>query len=98
MNARTQLTNALSALVDLIDQWNGDAADGDRGRDHTMLVLTLWDDGSGRIGTSHGYDNDTGQFCGVSINLQAGFNDLGGLVDYLLEWVEGSEVWKEQPQ
>lgn len=103
VSARAQLTNTLTALAELIDDWNDAAADDDRGRDHTMLVLTLWDDGSGRIGTAHGYGDEdradpSGQFYDIAVNLQGGFNDTDGMVDYLLEWVEGSEVWKEQPQ
>lgn len=92
---KTQLTNALDSLVGLINEWNDAAEDGDRGRDNKMLVLTLWDDGSGRIGTAHGYAKDTGSFCDVSMNIQEGWNDTTGLVSFLLEWVDAQSFGRE---
>lgn len=83
---REQLTEAAYALQALINLWNDSAADGDRGRDNGMLVLTMWDDGSGRIGLSHTYETDDGAFCSLNLNIQDGFNDVEGLVDLLLEW------------
>lgn len=83
----TQIAHVANALTELIDIWNDAADDGDRGRDNKMLVLTLWDDGSGRIGTARGYDEDTGTFCDVSMNFQNGWNDVDGFVSFLLEWV-----------
>jgi len=95
MTPQQQLTNALSALADLISDWNDLAEDGDRGRDNAALCLTLWDDGSGRIGTFYDYKDDTGTFCDLSMNIQAGWNDMSGLVSFLMEWVSESDVFQE---
>lgn len=81
-----ELIRALEALVSLIDAWN-DAVDDDRGRSNKALCLLLWDDGSGRLGTSTG---STGG-CGLGFNEQHGFDTIGQLADYLSGWLSLSE-------
>ena len=93
MDKRKQLVNVLDALAGLAELWNESAADDDRGRDNAMLVLALWEDGSGRIGTAHDYDRQTGRFITLSINTQQVFENTEHAADYLLEWTEHSENW-----
>ncbi len=92
---RTQLTNVISALCWLIHEWNETAADEDQGRDHAALCFTLWEDGSGRLGTFDEYDTDDGAFATLTMNIQSGYNTADQLIEDLLKWVEHSEVWRE---
>jgi len=51
---KQQLITVMEALTELIDEWNDDAMDEDRGRDNNALCLLIWDDGSGQLGTQFG--------------------------------------------
>ena len=51
---RQQLIGVVEALTELIDEWNDNAMDDDRGRDNNALCLLIWDDGSGMLGTVFG--------------------------------------------
>ena len=51
---RQQLVGVVEALIELIDEWNDNAMDGDRGRNNNALCLLIWDDGSGMLGTQFG--------------------------------------------
>lgn len=90
MDRQQQLTQVLHTLASVINNWNDLAEDGDRGRDNAGLCLTLWEDGSGRIGTFHVYDDDSGTFSQLTMNIQHGFNTVEELVSYLLDWVPES--------
>ena len=52
--SRQQLIGVVEALIELIDECNDNAMDGDRGRDNNALCLLIWDDGSGMLGTQFG--------------------------------------------
>lgn len=60
-------------LVDLIDSWNDACEDGDRGRCNDALTITIFDDGSGKVGT---------QF-GEHFNPQFEFDNANELVEWL---------------
>jgi hypothetical protein len=47
---RAHLKAVVEDLVDLVDSWNDAVADEDWGRADYALCLTLFDDGSGRLG------------------------------------------------
>jgi hypothetical protein len=47
---RRELENVIDSLVEIAYSWNQGAADEDRGPDSSALCLTLFDDGSGRLG------------------------------------------------
>ncbi len=47
---RNQLEAVVDAFVEIIDSWNDGDVDEDRGRSNNAICLTLWDDGSGKIG------------------------------------------------
>ena len=81
---KQQLITTLEALTELIDQWNDDAMDEDRGRDHNALCLLIWDDGSGMLGT---------QFGNV-FNKQMEFDDSEGLCQALEPWLDFVEESK----
>lgn len=85
---KAQIAIVLDALAGLISDWNDLAEDGDRGRDNQMLVLTIWDDGSGRIGTAHSYNGEDSHdtFFTVTVNPQGGFNTTDEMVEYLCDW------------
>lgn len=40
--------------MELIDGWNDDLMDDDRGRGNDALCLLIWEDGSGKLGTQFG--------------------------------------------
>ena len=86
---KEQITGVFNALAGLISDWNDLADDGDRGRDNKMLVLTIWDDGSGRIGTASGYENEDSHdtFFTVNANLQGGFNTSDEMAAYIRDWI-----------
>lgn len=94
MDKRQQLINVFNALADLIDGWNDAAADDDRGRDNHILVLMLWEDSSGRIGTAQRYGEQAGRFIKMNVNTQRVFENAEDAAAYLLEWVEHSEAWE----
>ncbi len=74
---KQQLITVIEALTELIGEWNDDAMDDDRGRDHNALCLLIWDDGSGKLGT---------QF-GDVFNKQMEFDDAEGLYQGLRPWL-----------
>lgn len=76
---KQHLREALDLLAGLIDSWNDAAADGDRGRDNKALCLTLWDDGSGRLGTVWRHVDE--------MNTQCGFDNVEELAEYLGGWM-----------
>jgi len=88
-----QIRNTIYALVDLIGWWNDAGSDHDRGRDNKMLVITLWDDGSGRVGTASGYGDD-GQHCTITMQIARGCNSADDMVADLAELTRESEVWQ----
>jgi hypothetical protein len=51
-----QLRAVWETLTELVDAWNDAAADEDRGRANNALAVTLYDDGSGRIGRRNWHD------------------------------------------
>jgi len=67
---------ALEILAEIIDQWNDACEDGDRGRCENGLALIIYDDGSGRIGTT---------FAG-GFNSQIEFDDILDATAKLAEW------------
>jgi hypothetical protein len=83
---KEQLKEAFDLLAELIDSWNDAAADDDRGRDNKVLCLTIWDDGSGRLGTVWQHVGE--------MNTTCEFDNTDELVAYLNRWMrlESSEV------
>jgi hypothetical protein len=83
-NTQAQLFDGLAMLVGLISKWNELP---DRERSDKMLVLTLWDDGSGRIGIADGYSDEGshGNTFDVHASLKAGFNDIEDMTNYIIE-------------
>jgi hypothetical protein len=78
---RAQLEAVHDALVSIIDGWNDAAVVIGRGRANDALCLTLFDDGSGRLGRRAGWDfREVQDF--------HSFDDLDGLLALLRE--EGS--------
>lgn len=94
MDKRQQLINVLNVLAQLCEDWNDAVIIRCRGRDNEMLVLTLWEDGSGRIGTTTNYGQQTDRFVDVTMNTQQVFENVEHAADYLLEWVEHSGAWQ----
>ncbi len=78
---RKQLTTVVEALTELIDNWNDDAMDDDRGRDNNALCLLIWDDGSGQLGTQWG----------DVFNKQMEFDSPEELADALAPWLDFAE-------
>lgn len=71
-------------LVSIVDGWNDAAADEDRGRANDALCLTLYDDGSGRVGRRLWYENSR-------VEDFYGFNNLDDLLKALVD-NENTEV------
>lgn len=84
---RAQLEAVHDALTQLVDAWNDAAADEDRGRSNDAICLTLFDDGSGRIGRRRAWERDR-------VEDWHDFDDLDGLVKVLTEG-EGVEFEPE---
>lgn len=73
---REQLEAVHEALTDLVGAWNDASADEDKGPNNHAITLTLWDDGSGRIGVRK---------FGNEVEDMHGFDDFDGLVKVLTE-------------
>lgn len=54
--SRKSLEEVVGALASEIDAWNRAAADDDRGPANDAICLTVFDDGSGRIGKRCTFD------------------------------------------
>lgn len=78
-----QLQEVFDKLVEELYHWNGVAADEDRGRSNDGLVIALWDDGSGRVATHWGKD-DQGHDV---LNTQCEFDNVEQLVEWLSEYL-----------
>lgn len=76
---REQLTAVIDALAESADSTNDAMADDDRGRGNKAICLTIYEDGSGRIGY-RGFGNeveDVGDFDSVETVAQAMESFLG---------------------
>ena len=83
---REQVITVVEALAELIDNWNDDAMDEDRGRDNNTLCLLIWDDGSGQLGTQWG----------DVFNKQMEFSNAEELADQLAPWLDFIEESEER--
>lgn len=81
---REQLEAVVNELVAVVDSWNDAQADDDRGKGNNAICLTLWDDGSGRIGVRRWDGKD-----GLTTEDMHDFADLDGLAKVLDD--EGAE-------
>jgi hypothetical protein len=79
-----QLEAVHDALVQIVDSWNDAAADEDRGRSNDALCLTLYDDGSGRLGRRSPGNN-------YEVEDWHDFSDLAGLLAVLRD-AEHAEI------
>lgn len=70
-----QIEPLLNALAEIIDSWNDAQYDGDRGRGNNAITLTVYDDGSGRIGARRSHDDQ--------VEDLYDFNDAAQLADIL---------------
>lgn len=81
MSSEEETEQMVDSLVDLIDGWNDAGYEPDeKGRSNHALCLLLWDDGSGRIGTSYLGHSDE-----VLFNEQFQFSSPRQLVLWLKE-------------
>lgn len=80
---REQLEAVIEGLVVIVDSWNDAAADEDRGRSNDAICLTLWDDGSGRIGRRSWFESN-------QVEDWHEFNNLDELIQKLRD--EGLEI------
>ena len=74
---KEQVESVIEALTELINNWNDDSMDEDRGRSNDALCLLIWDDGSGKLGT---------QF-GDMFNSQIEFDNSEELAEALTSWL-----------
>lgn len=73
------LKKNLKLLVNVIDNLNDAAEDEDKGRPNRMLCLIIYDDGSGRIGTSTNLEN---------INTHLSFANIDELGEFISGWCD----------
>lgn len=82
---RAEIENVLNALAEIIDGWNDAAADEDRGRRNDALCLTVFDDGSGRLGRRCWTYSDKPGEPDMDVEDWHDFDDADGLVKLLLD-------------
>lgn len=79
----------IEKLVDLINEFNDSGEKLDRGRPNNALVLVLYDDGSGFLGTQFGImgNDKRHNIRDISIAEQKSFNNIKELKDFIKEFI-----------
>lgn len=77
---KEQLRVGMEILTEIINQWNDNCADGDRGRGNDALGLIIYDDGSGRVVTYSKFSGND------YLNDQIQFDDIADGVERLADW------------
>ncbi|HEX3102555.1 MAG TPA: hypothetical protein VHQ01_12210 [Pyrinomonadaceae bacterium] len=82
---RTQLVSFLGQLAESARHWNMAQDDGDRGPGNDPIILVVYDDGSGVIGSCF-IPTTTAFTARESLNVQHEFSSPEEAADYLIDY------------